>query len=257
MPTHYKRKRAYGKRKSLRRKAPSYLSRKRTFRAMRKKKFNYSAPRLLAPQGMVPANALVNLDYWTQKEIPASTVAAGFWDPDSYIFRLNSAFAPDATGAGHQPYFFDQWCMFFDRYKVVKCSWVVTGYTKENGTDTAKYLTAVMYSNNESVAAWDETVEALENKRVAKKKMMPRAYLGGRAPTVTLKGSVRPMQFNANRDNYDGSANCSGSPPSLVQLGIGIANANGTVASAITTTVISVRLRMTILFTERKIIGKS
>lgn len=36
-------------------------------------------------------------------------------------FRLNSIFSPDATGAGHQPLGRDQYAVFYNRYRVLKC----------------------------------------------------------------------------------------------------------------------------------------
>lgn len=40
---------------------------------------------------------------------------------DNYVWRGNSTFDPDLTGAGHQPFGFDQWCganAFYQRYRV-------------------------------------------------------------------------------------------------------------------------------------------
>ena len=45
-----------------------------------------------------------------------STASLGYGEQ---IFRLNSCFDPDYSGAGAQPLGFDQWAAFYSRYKVL------------------------------------------------------------------------------------------------------------------------------------------
>lgn len=63
----------------------------------------------------VPDRLFVKLKYSsTTARAPASTV-------DLWCFRGNSCYDPDYTGAGHQPYGYDQWCAattFYDKYRV-------------------------------------------------------------------------------------------------------------------------------------------
>lgn len=40
--------------------------------------------------------------------------------------NLNSLFDPDRSGVGHQPYCFDQWASFYNRYRVYGCKYTVT-----------------------------------------------------------------------------------------------------------------------------------
>lgn len=41
--------------------------------------------------------------------------------PQFYQFAGNSLFDPDITGTGHQPYGFDQWSAFYNKYTVFGC----------------------------------------------------------------------------------------------------------------------------------------
>jgi hypothetical protein len=41
---------------------------------------------------------------------------------DTYFWRGNGAYDPDYTGVGHQPFGYDQWTAFFDRYTVISSS---------------------------------------------------------------------------------------------------------------------------------------
>jgi len=57
-------------------------------------------------------------------------------DPVSavYQFRLNSIYDPNLTGTGHQPLGHDQWALFYNRYLVYGCKFVVT-FTSISTTD--------------------------------------------------------------------------------------------------------------------------
>lgn len=59
----------------------------------------------------------------------------------SYVFRGNSLFDPDFTGTGHQPYGFDQWNNFYERYTVVGCSIRVQAFTNTSVPANAGSIT--------------------------------------------------------------------------------------------------------------------
>lgn len=44
-----------------------------------------------------------------------------------YLFNLNSLFDPDRTGIGHQPYGYDQLAALYNRYRVIRTSYVING----------------------------------------------------------------------------------------------------------------------------------
>ncbi len=217
---------------------------------------NQRAPRLLAPQGTLPENAIVNLTYCDQVQLTTATTT-GLWAPAAYIFRLTGLFDPNTTGTGHQPFFYDQWCTFYDQYRVISAEWTVTGYQAEGGADTPRYLTAMMNSSDESITALDETVECLENKRALKKLMYDRDANGGRSPVVVLKGKCNSKNFQPSKAQNDISALCSANPNSMVNLSIGYANANGSGAATSTSLILLVRIKYKVLFSERKVIGSS
>lgn len=43
-----------------------------------------------------------------------------------YYFNLNGLYDPDGSSSGHQPYGFDTAMTLYSRYRVYKCSWVIT-----------------------------------------------------------------------------------------------------------------------------------
>ena len=211
---------------------------------------------MLAPAGVLPSNALVNLTYWDQKQFTTSTTA-GLLNPTAQIYRLTGLFDPDVTGTGHQPYFYDQWCTFYDRYRVISATWTVTAYQDLGGSDTTRYLTAKMYSSNESIGALDETIEALENKSFKKKLMYDRDANGGRPPTITLSGKVNSQAFHPSQNVGSLGALCSANPATMVNLGIGYGNANGSGTATATGMIVMVRIKFRVMFSEPKVVGKS
>lgn len=76
----------------------------------------------------VPGKLKVRLRYNTTINLaPAAGTVA------NYLFRANSIFKPDFTGAGHQPIGHDQWASFYNRYRVYKCTIVVTALNGQSG----------------------------------------------------------------------------------------------------------------------------
>lgn len=57
--------------------------------------------------------------------------------------RLNSLYDPDYSGSGHQPLYFDEWKVMFNKYIVYGCSYKVM---IENLADTDGWL--VVYVDN-------------------------------------------------------------------------------------------------------------
>lgn len=67
---------------------------------------------LISPRHVVPERLLVCLPY--QEFVGLGS--AFFVD---YRFNLNSIFDPNQTGTGHQPLGYDQWALFYNRYRVI------------------------------------------------------------------------------------------------------------------------------------------
>lgn len=64
-----------------------------------------------------------------------------------YVFRLNSLFDPNETGAGHQPRGFDQMAEIYKRY----CVWKVDVNVKVTGVSTASLYIGMRYSSNNNI----------------------------------------------------------------------------------------------------------
>lgn len=104
-----------------------------------------------------------------------STAISGYGEQ---IFRLNSLFDPDYSGAGSQPLGFDQWAAFYNRYKVlsvkVRCQFAAsTGLAESivsltpnmvNTIDTSgNHVLAEPYSKNSVFSTnggWKPVIEA-------------------------------------------------------------------------------------------------
>jgi len=88
----------------------------------------------------------------TQVINPGALTYAG-----EHAYRLNSLYDPDYTGGGHQPYGFDQWSAFYNRYRVDK----VELDLKMINNNSASAPIVVYVANNSLAAAG--TLGAVEN----------------------------------------------------------------------------------------------
>lgn len=101
----YRKKRTYKKKKKVARRRKAYMSR-----------------HMGSPSGM-PAVKLARLRYSQRVAVVSSTTIG------TYVFRANSCFDPDYTGAGHQPMGFDEWSALYNSYTVlgskINASWMI------------------------------------------------------------------------------------------------------------------------------------
>lgn len=88
-------------------------SRKRTMSRGSRSRSSFPKKGLMVIGGF-PKRKLVKLVYVDTKQFDVGINAA-----IGHVFRLNSCFDPDLTGTGHQPYAFDQWSTFYNRYTVI------------------------------------------------------------------------------------------------------------------------------------------
>lgn len=65
----------------------------------------------------MPERMFVKLKYCDEVQFTSGIVSEL-----SQVYRGNSIFDPDFTGAGHQPLGHDQWAGFYKRYRVVACA---------------------------------------------------------------------------------------------------------------------------------------
>lgn len=86
-----------------------------------------------------------------------------------YQFRGNSLFDPDLTGAGHQPYMFDQWSLMYSRYRVFGSS-IKVNALNESGTVAAQ---VIVYPSGSVSAVANTISEASELPRAGETYIIP------------------------------------------------------------------------------------
>jgi len=94
-----------------------------------------------------PPSILVKLRY---NETVSLSAAHGV----EQLMNLNSCFDPDRTGVGHQPYAFDQWSTFYNRYRVFGVKYAITFL---NSDSTVIPQVGIMADNTTSSNAVDAT----------------------------------------------------------------------------------------------------
>lgn len=139
---------------------------------------------------------------------------SGISPTGTYRFNLNSIFDPNRTGVGHQPYGRDTFDTLYNRYRVIKCSYVIM-VASEN---TSYAISVAALPSNEEVTVVNVS-EARENPRCR--------YIvqGFGAPQAKLKGTVHiPSLFGRNKAQYMADdryqAQFSASPAELAILNI-------------------------------------
>jgi len=100
-----------------------------------------------------------------------------------FTMNLNSIQDPNRTGIGHQPYGHDTMASIYNRYRVIKCNYVISAVSTGGTTGNSLGLIAVLPAN-EVIALSGGLAEAQENPRC---KFITQAAQAG--PKV-LKGSV-------------------------------------------------------------------
>lgn len=140
------------------------------------------------------------------------------------IFNCNSAFDPDRTGTGHQPYGFDSLAALYNRYRVLKFKYKITF-----GASSMTYHCGVIPSNgllNNTVIAQTSFEDACElpfsNSGIVCVNGIPKTFRG----TVNLNeiGGVTKTEFLAD-DRFESSVGSS--PTEIVVLNCVSYNPNG------------------------------
>lgn len=79
--------------------------------------------------------------------------------PIDYVWNLNSIFDPNQTGTGHQPYGHDTLALLYNRYRVIKTSFILRAASGTAGTYTAR----VVVGANNAVTAYTDANLAAES----------------------------------------------------------------------------------------------
>jgi len=99
-----------------------------------------------------------------------------------FTFNLNSIQDPNRTGIGHQPYGHDTMSSLYNRYRVIKCNYVISGVVTGSSGDQYGIIAAL--PANEVAAVSGGVPEVQENPRC---KFVTQAPNSG---SKVLKGSV-------------------------------------------------------------------
>lgn len=136
---------------------------KRNNKGRRKAKYNKRAAVLTVrgPTG-IPDRMRVRLRY-----VQNLTILPGVPFQD-YIFRGNSAFDPDLTGIGHQPYYFDQYAAIYTKYRVHGSS-IRVDVVNQSGV----MATSVIVVPHSDVAAFGSISAAAELQRSRYPRIVP------------------------------------------------------------------------------------
>lgn len=100
---------------------------------------------------------------------------------NEYNWNINSLYDPDRTGFGHQPYGYDQLSGLYGKYRVIGCSYVISGIQADNpGTN----IRLACNPHNEAIvfSSMDHMLESPRTKYIVQ---------GAQgSPLKTLKGYV-------------------------------------------------------------------
>ncbi len=83
---------------------------------------------------IIPSKATVNLPYATSFNPLSGTAVTG---TSIQVFSLNNCHDPDFTFTGHQPRSWDQYKLFYLRYRVIGCKWSIHWRNDASATGNA------------------------------------------------------------------------------------------------------------------------
>lgn len=192
-------------------------------RSYRKKRSTLVVNKALAP---FPQRLITKMKYSSSFNL---TAISPTWN-----WNLNSLFDPDRAGIGHQPYGYDQLSALYNRYRVISCSYVITGYPSDTGFSKPIQICAVPVNQGTLIV---NAGQAKENPRCKFVHQVPGgavAKLRGKAYLPSIVGRTRG-QYMAD-DRYQ--AEVGSNPQEAIILSV--------VASDYTNTNVNTELTITL-----------
>lgn len=122
--------------------------------------------------------------------------------PGTYLFRANSIYDPDYTGAGHQPYGHDTYATIYNHYRVVKSTITATPLVSPNSR-------AFIYGINKND---DATVPAATDIMEQKGVVMAASGATPGQPTAPIV-NVFYSGYYKNKDNQSAPMNTNPGDP--------------------------------------------
>lgn len=104
-----------------------------------------------------------------------------------FVFTANGLYDPSVSGAGHQPYGFDQIMPMYDHYTVIGAKCHVTFYNTD--TSIPQLVGIVVRDNNTSITNIEDTIEG------ASAKTMMTGTSGSSRDTVSLTYTLNPNKY--------------------------------------------------------------
>lgn len=144
------------------------------------------------PSG-IPTQRRANMRYVTNV-----TLQSTLGSMDTHLFRANSVFDPDATGAGHQPMGYDSWKTHFNHYVVLGSR--ITVQAVSQGANTTNMVGVYLSDDATSYLDWDAFAEA----RKGMYKTLPKLADGTKPMGLSSNYSARKF-YNITdvRDNVN------------------------------------------------------
>lgn len=161
-----------------------------------------------------------------------SQVGPGLGGLTQFTFNLNSIFDPNRTGIGHQPYGHDTMSAIYNRYRVIKCNYVISGLAT-GGTSGDSYGIIAALPANEVIALTGGVNEAQENPKCKYVTQAPNdgsKVLRGSVYIPSLVGRTK-SQYMAD-DRYQAAFGTSPSELAILNVFTGLLNGAGETITA-------------------------
>lgn len=203
------------------------------------------------PRSPTPHRMLAKLRYDEYIELDGGLVAVA----DKRIFRTNSVFDPDFSTTGFQPYGFDQWSAFYDRYTVIGCKIRVTFVNNQLGLDDTS---APRFPYVCCIAHLDESVGLADIREYTMSTQNVNGVLTGADDKVELLMNVNPNKFmgvSGPVGNPSVTAPTNTNPTKMSYLHVAAGVVSGTVDGPQIRAY--VQLEYSVVFTNPKQLGKS
>lgn len=169
-------------------------------------------------------------------------VGPGLGGLTQFTMNLNSIFDPNRTGLGHQPYGHDSLAAIYNRYRVIKCNYVISALST-GGTSGDAYGIIAALPANEVATILGGVAEVQENPRCRYITQAPNAALKVLKGTVDIASLVgRTKGQYLSDDRYQ--ATYGSSPNELAILNIFTGLLNG--AAETVTTKLNIVLEFTV-----------
>jgi len=153
-----------------------------------------------------------------------SIVGSGFGGLTQFNFNLNSIFDPNRSGTGHQPYGHDTLATLYNRYRVIKCSYVISSLST-GGTNGDAYSVIAALPANEIITLNGGVAEAQENPKCKFITQAPQAalkVLKGTIDIASLVGRTK-SQYMAD-DRYQSLYGASPNELAVLNIYTGLLN---------------------------------